>query len=421
MEDVRANLSQTWDLLMTRKILFVWMFFAILGNVLQALFLRKSGIALPEYSYFILWSTVIPFLIAFWIAFLVLRAVGRIKKEECHLPWNVCIPIGTFTALNGFFMLFANPHVPGTLQALLGPAIVTIPMTMVLSFFYLRKRFNKFQLISCTVIFVGLVISILPDLKKDNFSNVPKNKIPQIVWDLIFFLGSAPLSMATVLQENVFVGKSETSVCYMMAMILIPQTIVLFAVAPFDFIPEFGSSTTSNFLQHQLEGMKCGLLGDGSGVVDGPCPQCRCDIAPTMYWLFVLGYLMANFSNVGVVKNGSATLLFIVISVTAPLTTIVFSLDFAMRPFVAERHDDTIWIALVIILFGVMGYMVFEPAPSKTEPHVVFDDDDESKKHLINKEEEEGKESDDIYHAHHHDHHHDYPHLARARASIGPY
>jgi hypothetical protein len=359
MENVGANLGATWKLLMNRKELFIWMFFAILGNILQAIFLRKTGISLDKYSYFILWSSAFPFFFIFWGILAGMWWLGYVTREHCQVSYKELTIMGALVAFNGIFMVFANSHVPGTLQSLLGPAIVTIPLAMLFSFIYLKKRFHIPQLISAGVIFVGLVVSIVPDLQNPNFANTPPNAIPQIFWDLIFFMGSAPLAMSSVIQEDLFM-KDDVSVSFVMAGFIIPQNLVLWACGPLDMIPSFGSSTSDTFFTNQWNALKC-FTGENVG---DACPLCRCDVAPTMYWLFVVGYIMANFANVGVVKSGSATLLYIVISITAPLCTILFSLDFVMTPFEAERHDYTIWIALVIILFGVMGYTLFEPQPT---------------------------------------------------------
>ena len=360
MEDVKANLSHTWRLLMHRKILFVWMLFAILGNILQAIFLRKTGISLPKYSYFILWSTELPFTAILWGIFGFLYFTGRVTRENCQVSYKELTIMGTLVAFNGIFMVFANSHVPGTLQSLLGPAIVTIPLSMIFSFVYLKKKFRVPQLFAAVIIFIGLVISIVPDIQKDDFSNVPKNDIPQIFWDLIFFMGSAPLAMSSVIQEDIF-KKEDASVAFIMAGFIIPQGIVIWAMGPLDFIPSFGSSTPSTFFPNQADAVKCAF---GISIGDA-CPTCRCDVAPTMYWFFVVGYIMANFANVAVVKYGSATLLYIVISITAPLCTILFSMDAVMTPFPSERHNETTWIALAVIVVGVVGYTLFDKPPGE--------------------------------------------------------
>eukprot|EP00759_Apiculatamorpha_spiralis_P013302 PhF_6_TR19991/c0_g1_i2/m.29169 len=363
LEDAKENFRQTWELLMRRKILFVWMFGAILGNVLQAIFLRKAGIAFQKYSYFLLWGTALPFVLIFGAIFLFLYKTGRVTFDQCScVSWKQINIMGVLVAFNGIFMVFANSHVPGTLQSLLGPAIVTIPLSMFFSFLYLGRRFRRGQLISAVIIFAGLIVSIIPDIQQENFSNTNPNAIPQIIWDLLFFMGSAPLAMSSVIQEDVF-ANDDASVSFIMMAFSIPQGIVMFILGPLDMIPAFGSSDKDTFLKNQYDALQCFTGKD----LPEACPHCTCSVGPLNYWLFILGYIMANFANVGTVKHGSATLLYIVISITAPVCTLLFSSPDIMLPFLPDRHDDSIWIALVIILIGVVGYMAFEPPPGSHE------------------------------------------------------
>lgn len=109
--------------------------------------------------------------------------------------------VGTLTALNGALMLFSNAHVPGVLQALLGPTIVTIPLSMLFSWLIIKRRFLWGHAISVLLILGGVLVAILPSALGDNGEGgASPSAIPSAVWAILFLCGSMLVSKTVVIE-----------------------------------------------------------------------------------------------------------------------------------------------------------------------------------------------------------------------------
>jgi drug/metabolite transporter (DMT)-like permease len=108
--------------------------------------------------------------------------------------------IGTALALNGVCIVFANPHVPGIMQALIGPTIVTVPMSVLFSFLLLKTRYNWKQLLAVLFVIFGLIVAVWPSI----FSSSDDVDFGSFKWNAIFLLGSVPLTLASIYEEKTF-------------------------------------------------------------------------------------------------------------------------------------------------------------------------------------------------------------------------
>ena len=75
--------------------------------------------------------------------------------------WKICM-IGVFDALNGFLIVYASSpnRVPSDLQPIVLQTI--IPMTILLSFVILRKRYVAWQLVGAGLVVAAVAISLIP-------------------------------------------------------------------------------------------------------------------------------------------------------------------------------------------------------------------------------------------------------------------
>jgi len=89
------------------------------------------------------------------------------------------------------------------------------------------------------------------------------------------------------------------------------------------------------------------------------CPQCTCNIAWIYILAFTVAYVATNFTQLGVVKYGNATFSFIVSTLVTPVAEFVFAWRLIMGSQV-ESLSMYNYIALGILLLGVIAYRVFE-------------------------------------------------------------
>ncbi|KAL6076668.1 hypothetical protein QOT17_002790 [Balamuthia mandrillaris] len=154
---------------------------------------------MPDFPYFIFWLTTIFFVIAFYAFLFVVWLMGGIPRSMWSIPQYKFMIIGTLTTLKGIFMLFSNSHVPGVMQALLGPTVVTIPMAMGCSFLLLKSRYAWKQVGAVVLIMASLFIALCP-----SFFGTGHKDTGNVGWNFCFLFGSLPLTIATVYQEKVF-------------------------------------------------------------------------------------------------------------------------------------------------------------------------------------------------------------------------
>jgi len=221
-------------------------------------------------------------------------------------------------------------------------------MAMFFSLVLLKKRYTWKQILAVCVIMGGLFIALYPAIFEGSTEAGP------IGWDVCFLVGSVPLSLMAVYQEKQF-AEQPIHIAYMLGLSTFYQMITIFMSFPLDAIPDFGSSTFSNLIDHQWEALQC------FGGVDVPdvCPDCDCDTAWIPIFLFTLAYIATNFTQLGVVKYGNATFLFIVTTLSLPLSEFAFSWSLLMGDD-AESLSPFNYGALVGLLIGVIMYRVFD-------------------------------------------------------------
>jgi len=185
-------------------------------------------------------------------------------------------------------------------------------------------------------------------------------------WDLCFFSGSIPIALASVFEEKFF-GETEIHLVYMLAWSTLWQTIAIIICFPVSCIPVFGSNTFSNFFQYQWYGMQCFA---GYPIPTSVCPGCECESSESTKWilLFTFSYILANFSLLGVVKEGSATFSFLVSALILPLTEFCFAMKFIVGEDV-ETLSPFNYGALVILIVGVVMFRFFTARNKKETPH----------------------------------------------------
>jgi len=326
------------------KVLF-WCTGGILGAVVQNVYLAESGKKLRQYPYFIYWSTTIPFNLIFGIALAgVMCFTDQITYQMRRISQYKFATIGFLNAINGLLLLFSNPHVPGPIQALLGPTVVTIPLTMIVCFIFLGHRYNWKHLVSVLIIAGGVFLAFYPSI----FSDYPSDVAGTPYWNGLWLLGSVPLVLAAVWEEKLF-GSEQVHVIYMVALSMMWQTLFVALSFPVDAIPGFGtSSSIKEIFTHQHEALRCLARQDISDL----CPDCDCDQAWWNLLLFVVGYLMTNFFQVGVVKYCGATFFYVVSTLVVPLTEFAFSWKALLGDDAVALHKYN-YLALGVLVIGM--------------------------------------------------------------------
>eukprot|EP01134_Creolimax_fragrantissima_P003710 CFRG3710T1 len=332
----------------------------------QALVTKKTGYVMHRYPYTVLLVVSFCFVPIFFIMVLFIRwRSGGFSPHTTtrSLHTKFCV-VGILNALNGMCVIFANPHVAGSLQQIMVQMVM--PITMVMSIVVLRSSFQRLQIIGSLLIVIGVVIELYPqftlsgrlvltsgaggdeftcDEHTSSGAYKTHDTAPDYFWPLVFLLGQIPMGMQSVYQELAF-SQAHVNVVYMIAWSSLAQFVSLCVLSVLNFIPKFGAVPPAEFFSYMQESLECAC-----GHLEG------CEEAPIMLALFVCVMLVAQIVQALLVKRSSAALVVIVLTVVTPLSTVSFSIPYFMGDHTEALKLSTC-LALAVLTVGVMIYRI---------------------------------------------------------------
>jgi len=338
----------------------------ILCATAQSLCFKSIGYTLGPYPYFILIAVSSAFVPIFFgiVLYIDLFSGGFVEAQTSWKFKRHFGVIGVLNALNGIFIIFANPYVSGVLQTMLSqvtsPLIAlkmyfttfninhifiqlfyfvyhqaSIPFTMGLSVIMIGSRFQILEYTGAVVIFIGLLVMIAPSIHNSR----ELGEGTDLKWAAVFLFGQIPAALGSVYQESAF-KESKCNVVYMMAWSSLAQALVLLCAAPINLISGVDSSTEP-FFQGIASAARC-----TTGLTPG------CEEAGWLLSLCILTMLLTNALQAYVVKLGSAALSVLIVTLVTPMSAIAFTLPFIMGSH-TETPSWTTWLALGLLLLGV--------------------------------------------------------------------
>ena len=344
--------------------LLVYAIGSVAGSVTMTVAMKLAGDHLPNFPFFIFAISACAIGVFFGSVALVVRyTTSLITAEQRAVPVWFFAVIGLLSSLNGLLLLFSNPHVSGITESLFGPTVVTIPLSLLASWALLRRRYSLLQIGCVLIILGGLVVAFWPTIQGSSSSS-SSGSDSSVWWTVCWISGSLPLVGATIFQEKVL-SDVELDLSYMLGFVGVFQFLSVIVIAgPAAIIPGFGTASSLGVLwEHQKTAFACVLEQDVSAA---DCPGCECDGTALVIALLVVGYIATNSFQVGLIKEGSATLSFLVNGITTPLTTLAFSLH-AIMGDQAEKMDIYNYIALGVIVLGSILYRVVGTEPSSRD------------------------------------------------------
>jgi len=238
------------ELIKTNAVIFTWVVLSIIAGVAQTVTLKQSGNAMPNFPYFIFWFTALLFVFCFALLLICVEVFTKqITPEMRRFPHYKYAIIGVLTTLNGVFILFPNPYVPGSMQALIGPTITTIPLSMAFTWLLMKRTYGWGQILSVGIIISGIVVAILPSL----LGGVQGGSV---AWDLLFMINVIPSALSTVYEEKYF-HDSPVHMASMLAWSTVYQFLSIIILLPVAGIPWFSSSNYQDMLVKQYYGIEC--------------------------------------------------------------------------------------------------------------------------------------------------------------------
>jgi hypothetical protein len=181
-------------------------------------------------------------------------------------------------------------------------------------------------------------------------------------WSVLFALGQVPAALCSIYQEQAFNRGVRINVVYMMAWSSLAQFISLCFAVPLNFIPGFGNAggSISGFMGNMYNATLCVRN-------NLPNHSAECSSAGVLLALCVLTMLLTNVFQALLVKHSSASLSVLVLTMITPASTFCFTLPFLMGKDHTETMSITEWLALVILMIGVVIYRYADILERKEE------------------------------------------------------
>ena len=246
-------------------------------------------------------------------------------------------------ALSGFLAAMGAVYTTGAMQQLLNQSL--IPFTMVAGWAFLGKYPTWKQVGGASVIFLGALVVLLPNLVLSGDSGSGSAHMMGLVAACVYASSNIPMSIAYTYKESAF-KNMQVHVLYLTQWVSIYQLVWGFMLLPLQTIPGLGSKdglTVSESLHSLRTGWKCFLHED---------PVCADNHAA---WLLT-GYILVNFAfnlmGLYLVKHGSSVLNAISYAIILPLTVISFTFP-VLGAYQEQFSWDTL-VGLAVVLFGFM-------------------------------------------------------------------
>mmetsp|Transcript_21521 Transcript_21521/g.50619 ORF Transcript_21521/g.50619 Transcript_21521/m.50619 type:complete len:473 (+) Transcript_21521:2-1420(+) len=318
-------------------------FFACIALVgagtLQRVAFKRLGYSLGPYPYFVLLSISFCFVpIFFFLVAVIIKTAGGFLPETTTLSFKRHFGIiGVMNGLNGLLMVFSNPHVPGTMQALFLQFVM--PFTLFFSVVYLKLHFRIGHYCGAALILVGLAVELTPSL-------IGGGQQGSMFWSLVYIGSQVPLAFGAVYQEKAF-SKAKVNVAHLMAWASLGQFFFVLFCIPLNFIPKFGNVPPDEFGHHIHDAALC-----LANKLDG---SPTCSNAALGLFLCVLSMLLANVFQAVVVKYGSAALCVVIQTLVTPVSTLAFTMPWLMGDD-TEKMSAWTWAALAVLMLGICLY-----------------------------------------------------------------
>lgn len=334
--------ERKWKLLLYTVLLLI----ASVGNTV---YFKRMTSAMPNYGWYLTQlSTCI------YVPFFAMFAGSGIWKQVDRNLVRKFGFMGVFDGLSGTFMVLGGVHTSGTLQVMLGQAV--IPLTLLLSALLLNKRYHALQYLGAGTIVLGIVIakagSSGPDIQDENLP----------VFNTLFCLALLPSALSTVFKEIAFRGfDGDLDANVLQFWVAVFQVVTNFLAVPVYTLKMLGPQQMplSQMASTAEDGTRCLFLAEDQVVTqcglpgEKPCDQCGNAYASV--FLYLAFNLALNIFSILVIKHGSAALSFLVSTLRMPLSALAFSSTFIMgAQAISPGLGD--FYSLAIILVGLCSY-----------------------------------------------------------------
>jgi drug/metabolite transporter (DMT)-like permease len=351
MEELELDLKASYRSRLKRWIqkssLPLYTVLLLLTSVGNSLYFKKMTSSMPNYIFFLTQISTV-----FYLPFFGLLA-GKALLGNASKTMRQFAIMGMFDGLNGVLMLLGGSHTSGTMQAMLGQAV--IPITVIVSITLLGKHFHFLQYTGAATITFGLILAKLASGGAQAGADIP-------LYNAVFIAGQIPSAFSQCYKEVAFRGADgDLDVNVLQFWVVVFQMMMNFAALPVYSLPMLGPQQVpmADMWEETKNGASCLFLMQDhvvencGGFEQKPCDVCADALSPVLSYMAF--NILFNIFTVLVIKHGSATLSFLVATLRMPLTSLAFSSTLLVgHDAVQPTFSD--FVSLLVILSGLGFY-----------------------------------------------------------------
>jgi phosphatidylglycerophosphate synthase len=304
---------------------------------------------LPMYNYplFINMLTTFVYIpVSFAYIFPMIKYGKAITAEALAVPQYKFMVMGILDSIAGIMQSLAVNYIAnGSLFILLSQA--AIPVSMVISWYFLKTRYTISQYVGATVVGVGVVVALEPFFVNPN-SGKGQNVV---LWSFIMIASAIPQCLSSVYKEKAL-GDADIDAVYLNGWVAVYQFVASFPL----LLPSAPSANIAieDVPQNLWNGALC--LAGVNTITGGDHPDdCAMSaIYVSVYLIFNIGY---NILIILILKYGSSNVLWLSMTIMVPLGNVSFTLPFMPNRTSLEATDI---IALVVIMAGLTIYRFWD-------------------------------------------------------------
>eukprot|EP01118_Nematostelium_gracile_P016173 TRINITY_DN6638_c0_g3_i1.p1 TRINITY_DN6638_c0_g3~~TRINITY_DN6638_c0_g3_i1.p1 ORF type:complete len:346 (+),score=80.59 TRINITY_DN6638_c0_g3_i1:1-1038(+) len=340
------------------KTLCMWLVVFYFSGVLANLFFKKETNSMaPNYAAFVAAFNPFAFALIYILPLLYRLWKGQVSDESRQFPKYRFLYLSILDAISNIIELTMSESLgkdAGPQMTLLNQG--AIPITLILSFIILRKKYNRFQVIGAIIVLGGLFFCLIPTIQKVAQSEKRGGK--QILFELGFLSKNIPHSLSSILKEVLF-RKIQMDLLYLSfweQALIVPFGVLL----TFVYLP-IADITGSAIPKWWRGAFRCMV---GLTTLEGDtCHNSMLNIV-----FFNLSSSMWFVSSIGVIRYGSANAAFIAAALMMPVCNLLFSSKVIMGDDASVASPYS-WGGLWIILFGMILYAMGNKTIKKQSSH----------------------------------------------------
>lgn len=265
------------------------------------------------------------------------------------------VALWKYASIGGLFALYlttlrlgASGHaVPGPVLVMLQQMVV--PLSMALAVVVTSVRFSLLQYLGAIIVLAGVALSLEQEFQHKDIGSVPLC--------CLIFVANLPLAINVLWIERLLKA-GKLHFIYGWQWIRLFQFLISFALSTMELVA-FKDRSFSSIFQQYKNGVTCLFSGvDVTGTHVEVVNHCGDAV---WWWVsFVVLQFAANLTMYALVKLGSATLAWLVLSASVPLETIGFSLSMLM----GSQATTLTWFQVVASCVVVVGLLLYRSASS---------------------------------------------------------